>query len=152
MDKKDYLSQIEKIIEQGPYSDTWESLCRHNTPRWYQDAKFGIFIHWGLYSVPAFGNEWYARFVYKKDSPEYKHHIEKYGTLDKFGYKDFIPMFKAQKFNPDDWAKLFYESGAKFVMPVAEHHDGFQMYDSDLSVWNAKQMGPKKDILGEIKT
>lgn len=85
--------------------------------------------------------------MYVKGSKENLHHIEKYGTLDKFGYKDFIPQFKAEKFDPKEWAALFKEAGAKFVVPVAEHHDGFQMYASDLCRWNAAEMGPKRDIL-----
>lgn len=151
MNKNEYLKEINRVIKSGPYDDNWESLCKHRTPRWYEDSKFGIFIHWGVYSVPAFGNEWYPRNVYRKGSKENIHHINKYGELNKFGYKDFIPMFKAEKFDPQEWATLFKESGAKFVMPVAEHHDGFQMYDSDLSPWNAKNMGPKRDIVGELK-
>lgn len=151
MNKKDYLKEIDRVIEKGPYKDTWESLCEHDTPVWYQKDKFGIFIHWGIYSVPAFGSEWYARSVYKQGSPEYEYHTKTYGDLKSFGYKDFIPMFKAEKFDADEWAELFEISGAKFVMPVAEHHDGFQMYDSDLSIWNAKKMGPNRDVLGEIK-
>ncbi|MFI3169699.1 MAG: alpha-L-fucosidase [Faecalibacterium sp.] len=151
MDKTAYLQEIETVIAQGPYDASWESLCEHGTPKWYQNDKFGIFIHWGIYAVPAFGNEWYARHVYRKNSAEYKYHLEKYGTLDKFGYKDFIPMFKAEKFDPEEWADLFQEAGAKFVMPVAEHHDGFQMYKSELSPWNAAEMGPCRDVVGELK-
>ena len=151
MFKRDYLKQIDQVIAQGPYEANWYSLCQHGTPKWYKKGKFGIFIHWGVYSVPAFESEWYPRNVYRQGSPEYKHHLEKYGTLDKFGYKDFIPMFKAEKFNADEWAQLFKATGARFVMPVAEHHDGFQMYDSKLSKWNSKEMGPKKDIIGELK-
>lgn len=152
MKKEEYLSLIDEVIAQGPYTDTWDSLCEHPTPKWYARDKFGIFIHWGVYSVPAFGNEWYPRNMYVKGSKENLHHIEKYGTLDKFGYKDFIPQFKAEKFDPKEWAALFKEAGAKFVVPVAEHHDGFQMYASDLCRWNAAEMGPKRDILGELKT
>ena len=152
MKKEQYLSLIDEVIAQGPYTDTWDSLCEHPTPKWYARDKFGIFIHWGVYSVPAFGNEWYPRNMYLKGSKENLHHTEKYGTLDKFGYKDFIPQFKAEKFDPKEWAALFKEAGAKFVVPVAEHHDGFQMYASDLCRWNAAEMGPKRDILGELKT
>ncbi len=151
MDKKAYLAEIEKVIKEGPYDDTWDSLCEHPTPRWYEKGKFGIFIHWGVYSVPAFGNEWYPRYMYQKGSRENLHHETTYGTLDKFGYKDFIPMFRAEKFDPEAWIKLFEEAGARFVVPVAEHHDGFQMYESSLSPWNAANMGPKQDILGKLK-
>ncbi|MGC2186569.1 MAG: alpha-L-fucosidase, partial [Terriglobales bacterium] len=116
----------------------------------YKDAKFGIFIHWGLYSVPAFGNEWYPRNMYTEGSREYKHHLATYGPQDKFGYKDFIPMFKAEHFDPVAWAELFKKSGAKYVVPVAEHHDGFAMYDSGLSDWTVVKMGPHRDTTGEL--
>lgn len=134
----------------GPYAPTWESLRRHTAPDWYQDAKFGIFIHWGVYSVPAFSSEWYPRNMYRQDSPEYKHHLKTHGAQRDFGYKDFIPMFRAEKFDPADWAALFKKAGAKYVVPVAEHHDGFQMYDSEIGEYNAAKMGPKRDIVGEL--
>ena len=148
MDK--YLTRINKVIENGKYKDTWESLQQYHVPQWYERMKFGIFIHWGVYSVPAFGSEWYSRNMYIQGSKEYEHHIKTYGKHTDFGYKDFIPMFKAEKFNAEEWIELFKEAGAEYVMPVAEHHDGFQMYDSELSEWNAKNMGPKRDILGEL--
>lgn len=146
-----YLEQIEKIIKQGPYKDNWESLSEWEAPRWFSKKKFGIFIHWGLYSVPANSNEWYSRNMYIKGMPAYEHHIKTYGPQKDFGYKDFIPMFKAENFEPDIWAELLKESGAQYVVPVAEHHDGFQMYRSEISKWNAFEMGPKRDILGELK-
>lgn len=149
-DLKPYLETIENVIAQGPYRDTWESLEQYRVPQWYRNAKFGIFIHWGVYSVPAFGSEWYPRNMYIQDSKEYKHHIETYGKHKDFGYKDFIPMFKALKFDPREWAELFARAGAKYVVPVAEHHDGFQMYRSEISHWNAYEMGPKRDVLGEL--
>ena len=144
------LSDVDRVAHQGPFRPDWESLQKYQAPDWYKDAKFGIFIHWGVYSVPAFGNEWYPRNMYRKDSDEYKHHIATYGPQDKFGYKDFIPMFKAEHFDPAAWAHLFKESGAKYVVPVAEHHDGFAMYDSGLSDWTAAKMGPKRDIVGDL--
>jgi len=147
----DYLTKIEEVIAQGPYRDSWESLSNYPVPKWYQDAKFGIFIHWGVYAVPAFGNEWYPRHMYLKGTPEYEHHIKTYGDHKNFGYKDFIPMFKGEKFDPAAWMKLFLDAGAKYVMPVAEHHDGFKLYQSDLSKWNSVEMGPKRDIVGELK-
>ena len=147
-----YLGIIDDVLERGPYKPTWESLSAYEPPRWYRNAKFGIFIHWGIYSVPAFSNEWYSRNMYIKGSPEYEHHIKMYGEHKDFGYKDFIPMFKAEKFNPSEWAELFKAAGANYVVPVAEHHDGFQMYRSEISHWNAYEMGPKRDVLGELKT
>ena len=137
-------------LPEGPFQPTWESLENYRVPEWYLDAKFGIFIHWGLYSVPAFGNEWYPRNMYIVDSPEFKHHLATYGPHTQCGYKDFIPMFKAESFDPDHWAGLFRKAGAKFVVPVAEHHDGFAMYNCGYSEWCAAKMGPKRDMIGEL--
>ncbi|HHT72428.1 MAG TPA: alpha-L-fucosidase [Firmicutes bacterium] len=147
---KNALEKIEEVIKRGPFSDDWDSLGNYQVPEWYRNAKFGIFIHWGVYSVPAFGNEWYPRQMYIQGSPEYEHHIKTYGNHKDFGYKDFIPMFTAPKFDPQEWARLFKEAGARYIVPVAEHHDGFQMYRSDLSKYNALNMGPKRDVLGEL--
>jgi alpha-L-fucosidase len=141
-----------KANAQDRYQATWQSLENYKTPDWFRDAKFGIFIHWGVYSVPGFGSEWYPRQMYQQGSDEFKHHVATYGPQNKFGYKDFIPMFKAEKFDPDAWADLFEKSGAKYVVPVAEHHDGFAMYKTALSKWNAAEMGPKRDIIGELST
>jgi alpha-L-fucosidase len=145
------MQYIDQMISRGPYTADWASLQNHLTPEWYRKAKFGIFIHWGVYAVPAFSNEWYPRNMYIEGSPEYEHHIRIYGPHKEFGYKDFIPMFKAKKYDPQAWADLFAEAGARYVMPVAEHHDGFQMYRSDLSHYNAYEMGPYRDTLQELK-
>lgn len=145
-----FLIFSRKGMSQKKFLPEWNSLNNYEVPAWYKDAKFGIFIHWGVYSVPAFGSEWYPRLMYEQGSAEFKHHLEKYGPQNKFGYKDFIPMFKAQKFNPAQWAELFKKSGAKYIVPVAEHHDGFAMYNTSLTRWNAYQMGPKRDIIGEL--
>jgi alpha-L-fucosidase len=144
------LKQVDSTVQQGPFRADWESLQKYEVPEWYRDAKFGIFIHWGLYSVPAYGDEWYPRNMYIEGSDEYKHHVATYGPLDKFGYKDFIPLFKAEKFDPAAWAHLFKEAGAKYVVPVFEHHDGFAMYNSDLSDWTAAKMGPHRDLVGDL--
>ena len=149
-EKKLRLEEIGRVIEKGPYSADWDSLAAHKAPKWFLDGKFGIFIHWGVYSVPAFGSEWYSRNMYVKDSAEFKHHAETYGPHKDFGYKDFIPMFRGEKFSAEEWLSLFETAGAKYVVPVAEHHDGFQMYRSELSRWNAYEMGPKRDVLGEL--
>ena len=109
-DMKEYLKQIDEVIEKGPYKDDWSSLSAHPLPKWFQNAKFGIFIHWGVYSVPAFGSEWYSRNMYIQGSPEFEHHVKTYGPHKDFGYKDFIPMFKAEKFNAGEWAQLFEEA------------------------------------------
>jgi alpha-L-fucosidase len=144
------LKKVQRRGGDGPYRADWESLQKYETPDWYKDAKFGIFIHWGIYSVPAFGNEWYPRNMYRQGSDENKHHVSTYGPLTKFGYKDFIPMFRAGHFDPAAWARLFKEAGAKYVVPVFEHHDGFAMYDSGLSDWTAAKMGPQRDVHGEL--
>jgi alpha-L-fucosidase len=144
------LKDVEDADREGPYRGDWESLKTYEAPEWYKDAKFGIFIHWGAYSVPAFGSEWYPRMMYVEGSPEYRHHIETYGRPDKFGYKDLIPMFKAEHFDPAAWAELFKKAGAKYVVPVAEHHDGFAMYESGLSDWTVAKMGPHRDTTGEL--
>ncbi len=145
-----YLNAIDEVIKNGKYKDDWRSLYQYEVPEWYKKARFGIFIHWGIYSVPAYDSEWYARNMYIQGSKAYEHHVKVYGEQKDFGYKDFIPLFKAEKFDPAEWAELFKKAGAQYVMPVAEHHDGFQMYDSDISEWNAKKMGPCRDVLGEI--
>ena len=144
------LKDVDRQAMNGPYRADWHSLEKYEVPDWYKDAKFGIFVHWGVYSVPAFGSEWYPRDMYREGSEENKHHIATYGPLSKFGYKDFIPMFKAEHFDPGQWAHLFSESGAKYVVPVFEHHDGFAMYDSGLSDWTAAKMGPHRDLAGEL--
>ncbi len=144
------LAEIRRVIDQGPFTDTWESLSAWEVPAWYRDLKFGIFIHWGIYSVPAFANEWYSRSMYIPGTREFEHHRQVWGEQKEFGYKDFIPLFRAEKFDPEAWADLFARAGARYVMPVAEHHDGFQMYRSALSRWNAYEMGPHRDVVGEV--
>ena len=132
----------------GPYQPTWESLRdNYRVPAWLNEAKFGIFIHWGLYSIPARINEWYIKHMYTSDVAWHTAH---YGAPDKFGYKDFIPMFTVSKYDAAEWAQVFRRSGAKYVVPVAEHHDGFAMWDSDLTPWCAGKMGPKRDLTGEL--
>lgn len=146
-----YLQRIDSVIAAGPYRDNWESLTAHPVPDWYRNGKFGIFIHWGIYSVPGFGNEWYSRNMYDPSRKEFSHHISVYGPQSKFGYKDFIPSFHGEKFDAAQWVALFREAGARYILPVAEHHDGFAMYDTAFNRWNAVQMGPCRDVLGELK-
>jgi alpha-L-fucosidase len=143
-----------QIKAKTTYLSTWNSLRQWTTPQWLRDAKFGIYTHWGIYSVPAQGPNatWYANHVYQNaDSPERKYQEATYGPLDQFGYKDFIPMFTAEKFNADEWADLFQKAGARFAGPVAEHHDGFAMWDTKWDEYNAARMGPKRDVVGELE-
>lgn len=144
------MSQHITEIPQGPFEPNWASLENYQVPDWYVDGKFGIFIHWGAYCVPAFGNEWYPRQMYREGTDEYKHHLSTYGAHTQFGYKDFIPLFKAEQFDAQHWAEVFQRAGARFVVPVAEHHDGFAMYASSFSEWNAANMGPRRDVIGEL--
>ncbi len=134
------------------YQPDWTSLAQYRTPDWFRDAKFGVFIHWGVYSVPAFGNEWYSRNMYVPGSAAYEHQVATYGPQTKFGYKDFIPMFRAQHFDPNAWLDLFQQAGAKYIVPVAEHCDGFPMYNSALTTWDAARMGPHRDVIRELET
>lgn len=156
---------------QGKYSPDWESLSGHSaSPDWFRDAKFGIYFHWGPYSVPAFGNEHYPRTMYGHPSGkkpvdkgtgynpaigfqsfrEHEYHTKHYGEPADFEYHDLIPLFRAEHFDANEWADLFMQAGAKFAGPVAEHHDGYAMWDSELTPWNAADSGPRRDIVGEM--
>jgi len=148
------VAEIDKVVEAGPFKADWKTLEGYEIPQWYKDAKFGIFIHWGAYSVPAFGSEWYPRQMYidrgRRGDNFFEHHKEKHGSQKEFGYKDFIPQFKAENFDAARWAKLFKDAGARYVIPVAEHHDGFPMYECDYTRWDSTEMGPKRDIVKEL--
>ncbi|HEY1987344.1 MAG TPA: alpha-L-fucosidase [Terracidiphilus sp.] len=145
------LAEADRQANDGPYRPDWATLNNYQQPQWYKDAKFGIFIHWGVYSVPAAENEWYPRNMYKPSEGAYKNFREHFAKGDESkGYKDLIPLFRAEHFDAVGWAKVFKDSGAQYVVPVAEHHDGFSMYDSGLSDWTVVKMGPKRDTLAEL--
>jgi len=138
------------------YEPTWESLREYKEiPQWLRDGKYGIYTHWGPYAVHAYGENttWYSFAMYREKDGEARKHFEKnFGKLTpEFGYKDLIPKFTAEKFDADEWADLFAKAGAKFAGPVAEHHDGFAMWDTKYSEWNAAKMGPKRDVVGELE-
>jgi alpha-L-fucosidase len=120
-------------------------------PEWLKDAKFGIYCHWGVYSVPAYSYEWYPRLMFMENRKEYKYHKEHYGDPKEVGYEVLVPMFKAEKFNAREWVNLFQKAGAKFAGPVAEHHDGFAMWNTQTTPWNSVLMGPKRDVVGELE-
>jgi alpha-L-fucosidase len=131
-----------------PFRPTWKSIREHyKVPRWFLDAKLGIFLHWGVYAVPAYHNEWYEKHMYAAFADC---HSEHFGPQDRFEYKDFIPRFTCERFDPDAWATLFKRSGARYVVLTAEHHDGFSLWDSDFNRWNAARMGPRRDLIGEL--
>jgi Alpha-L-fucosidase len=143
-------SEVAPTNATARFHANWNSLAAYRTPEWFRNAKFGIFLHWGVYSVPAFGNEWYSRNMYIPNNAAYKHQVATFGPLDKFGYKDFIPLFKAEHFDPDAWVTLFQQAGARYIVPVAEHCDGFAMYASAMTPYNAAVMGPHRDVVGEL--
>jgi len=144
------LKEAERMAHDGPYRPDWETLSNREIPQWFKDAKFGIFIGWGVYAVPGAVNEWYPHNMYKPVDPAHEDFVKRFGGFDKAGYKDFIPQFRAEKWDPQDWVKLFKQAGAKYVIPIAEHHDGFSMYGSDLSDWTVVRMGPHRDVLAEL--
>jgi len=169
---EDAVRQIPTQMAPGPVKPNWESLrTNYKVPDWFRGAKFGIFMHFGIFSVPAHGNEWYEKFLYAggddsvlkvlggndmalgvNNGPRSTRawHTQHFGPVDKFGYKDFIPMFKAEHFDADAWATLFQKAGARYVMPGAQHHENFAMWDSKVTPFNSMQMGPKRDIIGEL--
>ena len=151
IDLEEDMNRIDSAIKEGPYSDDWNSLSGVSCPGWFADAKFGIFVHWGVFTSEEFANEWYPRNMYIEGTAEYRHHIEKYGPHKESGYADYVDRFRPDRFDPYEWMKLFREAGAEYVIPVAEHHDGFQMYKSSASHWNAFEKGPKRDIIAELK-
>jgi alpha-L-fucosidase len=135
-------------VAPGPVQPTWESIrANYSVPQWFIDAKFGITMHWGLFSVAAYHNEWYEKYMYTTFAAW---HAQNFGPQDKFGYKDFIPLFTAKDFNADDMAELVKESGAKYFMPTVEHHDGFSLWNSATNPYNAANMGPHRDLVGEM--
>jgi len=150
-------STKEQSTELRTYDGSWESLQEMAVPAWFDDGKIGIFIHWGPYSAMGYrkGDRGYAEWIPTKiyEDPEhyYAYLEERYGEKPpEFGYKDIIPEFKAEQWDPDAWADLFEEVGAKYVVMTAEHHDGWANWDSDLTPWNAVDMGPKRDLVGDL--
>ncbi|MCL2426653.1 MAG: alpha-L-fucosidase [Oscillospiraceae bacterium] len=156
-------------MAQKTFSPTWESVKTHSLPQWYDDCKLGIFIHWGLYSIPAWAEltwelgaapsenewfkhnpyaEWYLNTIRMEDSLAHKHHNETYGS--DFPYEKFADSFTCENWNPDEWAKLFKQAGAGYVVLTTKHHDGFCLYDSQYTDYNTVNMGPKRDLTGEL--
>ncbi len=139
---------VAKPVPAGPFQPTWGSLEKnYRAPSWFEDMKFGIFMHWGVFSVAAHHNEWYEKHMYAADA---QWHAEHFGPQEKVGYKDLIPKFTAAKWDPAAWAMLFKKSGAKIVMEMGEHHDNFALWDSQVTPFNAKQMGPHRDLVGDL--
>ena len=141
------IDRINNFIGEGPFTATRASLRNYEIPQWFRDAKFGIWAHWGPQSAIEAG-DWYARNMYMQGQRQYKYHVEKYGHPSKFGYKDTIPAWKAEKFDADFLLGLYKKAGAKYFMSMGVHHDNFDLWNSKFNKWNAVNMGPKKDIVG----
>jgi len=147
---------VTELAAQKQYKPDWESLDSHKMPSWYDDAKIGLSMHWGVYSVPGWAPrengisyaEWYGYRMHEKGNPTVDYHRENFG--EKFTYDDFIPMWKAESFDPYEWAKFAKKMGAKYYFITSKHHDGFCLWPSKYTDRNAMAMGPKKDLLGEF--
>jgi len=129
------------------FKPTDESFRQYQYPEWFRDAKFGIWAHWGPQAVPRQG-DWYARQMYEEGSADNKYHIAHYGHPSEFGYKDIIPLWKAENWNPEKLMALYKKTGAKYFVSMGTHHDNFFLWNSKIHKWNAANMGPKKDVLG----
>jgi alpha-L-fucosidase len=134
-------------VNKGPYKPTEESLKQYAYPAWFKDAKFGIWAHWGPQAVPRQG-DWYAKHIYEEGSKNYKYHIAHYGHPSKFGYKDIIPLWKAEKWDAEKLMALYKKAGAKYFVSMASHHDNFFLWNSKIHRWNSVNMGPHKDVVG----
>ncbi|WP_187270931.1 alpha-L-fucosidase [Neolewinella aurantiaca] len=149
------LSLASRVSAQTEYTPEWEALKKHQAaPGWFADAKFGVYFHWGVYSVPAWGGEWYPRWMYVPDrvgwgEKIYGYHQETYGN--DFHYHDFIPLWKGAQFDAREWVDAFAGSGAKIIGAIAEHHDGFSLWDSKVNPWNSARMGPKVNVVKAIQ-
>jgi alpha-L-fucosidase len=133
-------------IAEGKFEPSWQSLSQYQVPAWFQDAKFGIWAHWGPQCEPEAG-DWYAREMYAFDQPKYRYHVNKYGHPSEFGFKDVIHEFKAEAWDPDKLVELYKRCGAEYFVAMASHHDNFDNYDSKYQPWNATNMGPKQDLI-----
>ena len=132
------------------FEPKWESLIGNDIPEWLIEAKFGIYGHWGVYAVPAYHTEWYGKHMYNHEHDIYKHHVENWGDPAEFGYKEFVPLFKAERYNPEEWVEIIKQSGAKYAGLATVHHDGFCIWDSEFTRWNSMDMGPNRDLYGEL--
>ena len=135
-------------ITPGPFSGTMDSLTNYSCPDWFRDAKFGVWAHWGPQAVPMEG-DWYARKMYQQGSPDYKYHLARFGHPSTNGWKDIIPLWKAEHWDPERLMELYKKAGARYFVSMGVHHDDFFLWNSKLHRWNAVQMGPHRDVVGE---
>lgn len=137
-------------LSSGPFEPSLESLQQFSCPEWFRDAKLGIWSHWGAQSVPMYG-DWYARHLYCEGTDQYRHHLRTYGHPSKVGYKDLVPLWKAERFDPDDLMARYVRAGARYFVGQAMHHDNFFNYGSRLHRWNSVEVGPGQDIVARWK-
>ena len=142
------VSEVHEQMQTGQFEPTWQSLEQHQTPEWFRDAKFGIWAHWGAQCVEGSG-DWMARGLYLEGGDQYKYHREHYGHPSEFGYKDVLPLFKAERWNPDSLVARYKRCGAQYFFVLGNHHDNYDLWDSKYQPWNSKNIGPKRDILDE---
>jgi len=135
-------------IADGPFKPTLQSLTNYHCPDWFRNAKFGIWAHWGPQAVPMAG-DWYARNMYIQGQRQYEHHLTNYGHPSVHGYKDIIPLWKAEKWDPEKLMELYKKAGARYFVSMGVHHDNFDLWNSTYHKWNAVNMGPKRDVVGE---
>ena len=140
------ISEKNESMMQGKFQPTWNSLENYQVPEWFRNAKFGIWAHWGPQCVEGSG-DWMARSMYLEGSSEYKHHVEHYGHPSEVGFKDIIPLFKAEKWDPDKLVEFYKKIGAQYFFALGNHHDNFDLWDSKYQPWNSVNMGPKKDLI-----
>ena len=140
------VSEKNEKMQEGEFEPTWESLQNYKVPEWFRNAKFGIWAHWGPQCVEGSG-DWMARSLYLEGSHEYKHHVEHYGHPSEVGFKDILPLFKAEKWDPDKLVSFYKKIGAQYFFALGNHHDNYDLWDSQYQEWNSVNIGPKKDIL-----
>ena len=142
------VSEKNEKMQEGKFKPTWESLQNYEVPEWFQNAKFGIWAHWGPQCVEGTG-DWMARYMYMEGSREYDFHAKHYGHPSEVGFKDIIPLFRAEKWNPDKLVEFYKKIGAQYFFAMGNHHDNMDLWDSQYQPWNSVNMGPKRDILAE---
>ena len=142
------VSEENEKMQTGPFEPTWQSLEKHQTPEWFRNAKFGIWAHWGAQCVEGSG-DWMAREMYMEGNYKSNFHREHYGHPSEFGYKDILPLFKAERWQPDSLVARYKRCGAQYFFVLGNHHDNYDLWDSQYQPWNSKNIGPKRDILAE---
>ncbi|MFC4210256.1 alpha-L-fucosidase [Pedobacter lithocola] len=146
----DFINPLQvsgETMQKGPFKPTWDSLSNYQVPDWYRDAKFGIWAHWGPQCQPEHG-DWYGRKMYLEGTDTYKYHVQKYGHPSKFGFKDVINEWKADKWEPEALLEMYKKAGAEYFFALANHHDNFDLYPNKYQPWNSTKFGPKKDLIG----